>query len=238
MEHQLPGEPLPASSAPATKIGQHSRALVGAAGPVARIRRRIELGGPDRLRGLDQRTITPPLEIDRDLAQRPLDARGERPHRRLVVGAAGRQILPPDRLAADRYGFRAEDALVAQVDADWDQRKDSPMAFPAAQGNAGRAGFQLGQRRLAVTDPLGKDADRGVASQLLEHRLEHRDVELGGALCLAPPIHGNGAGRPHEPADPRMGEERRLGQEADRAASGGGHQRGIEQGVGMVGEDQ
>src|SRR2546423_3530139 len=94
-----------------------------------------------------------------------------------------------------------------------------PVLFDGgrAEGDARRAGLQGEQVRLAVRSAFGADGDCAAAPEQFGGALEGLAVARGVRALVLFAIDGYGVERAYEEADDRHREERRLGEEGDRA---------------------
>ena len=196
----------------------------------------FELGCPDRLGAFHQGFVLPTLEVHRDAAHPGLDAVREVPHRLTVVGRPTREIVPVDRSASDDQGRGTENVLPSKHEAHREDREAARDLHRGAQRDTSRAGLQFGEFGFVVRQTFRKNSDRGSVRQRVVHRAEHVLVEIHdiGVVDLA--VYGNGTGSSNQPPDGGIGEQWRFGQEPHGASRGRCYQHGVEQRVGMIGD--
>ncbi len=146
------------------------------------------------------------------------------------------QIARRERLSEHDHDPRPEHRLAIEVEADRDERYCRAAAFRVERHARGARPERL-EAAGGVADSFRKDADGVPGGECGRHGGERLDV-LGGVHALIHlAIDRNRAGAAQHRSE-RAVEERRLGEEAHVALGRRPDERGIEQGIGMVGEEQ
>ncbi len=188
----------------------------------------------------DEEPLRPARALDEQLGEVGADLRGDRGDQRVALRSSARSSQGVHRAhrAIDEQAARAEDVALVELEGHRLEGEPAGAALPRADEHPRRAGLDLDEARLVVARPLGEDeqvvptGERG--GDLVEHLL------VGARLLrriVAAPHDGHGAGLIEQPAQAGDVPERALGDRRDGAGRRRQDEDGIDEPVGVVGDE-
>lgn len=195
----------------------------------------VEDLGPD----LDQSRLPPAGVVERHALERRGDARRQRVHRGVLVGAGERDLGRRVERLADhhqRAGAEPPALLEHQTDGE-DAHPDRPALELRLEGDTRRAGAQRQQVRLVVARAFGENRHHAAPRQLLVTAGEGLAVALARLARSVLPAHDRED--PGEIEDLRQHRDlpqRALAEHARRQAQRSEDEHRIDEPVGVVGD--
>ena len=206
--------------------------------PFGRVPRDPPGGGVEAVGAVDERQVGPRVRLDHHPAQPGGDAVGQDAGGAVRVGAEGvHEVAGVERPAVQRGHPRTEHRQAVEVQPDRHDR-DAPAGRGGGQRHARGAGPERLEAPADVADALGEEAD-GVA--LGEGPLDRRE-RLGVARGVDAGVDAAVDGYRPRPADEGAEhvplEQGRLGEEPDGPGRRPLDDGGVEDGVGVVGDEE